>query len=158
MVQLRVIQEAADDLDFDVEGTWDDVWQAQYAPESDLEDLEEGNLVAMEDRNDLAKDWPGRKVFVGIGYGDDVWIFDEHGVFIDEPDEGVDKGLQSFSGERGFKSDWKEGYYPDYTQCSIAHLDALSLSCIRCICKSDVQPPTCIRCTMQVDAAEPCCI
>ena len=93
MVQLRVVQEEADDLDFDLEGTWDDVWQAQDAPKSDLEDLEEGDCFAMEDRNNLAKEWPGRKVFVGMGDDDDVWIFDEHGGLIDEPGEGVDKGL-----------------------------------------------------------------
>ena len=79
MVQLRVVQEAADDLDFDLEGTWDEVRQAQVAPEEDLEDLEEGDVFAMEDRKDLAEPWPGRKVFVGMGDGDDVWIFDEHG-------------------------------------------------------------------------------
>ena len=49
MVQLRVVRDAADDLEFDVQGTWDEVRQAQVAPESDLEDLEEGDVFAMED-------------------------------------------------------------------------------------------------------------
>ena len=82
MVQLRVVRDAADDLEFDVQGTWDEVRQAQVAPESDLEDLEEGDVFAMEDRNNLAEEWPGRKVFVGMGDGDDVWIFDERGGLI----------------------------------------------------------------------------
>ena len=111
MVQLRVVREAADELDFDLQGTWDEVWQAQLVPESDLEGLDEGDVFAMEDRNELAQQWPGRKVFVGMGDGNDVWIFDEHGGLIDEPAEGVDKGLQPFSGDGGFKADWSEGYY-----------------------------------------------
>ena len=44
---------------------------------------------------------------------------------------------------------------PGYTQSGIAHLDAPSLSCIRCRCNTDAQIPTCIECTMQLDAAEP---
>ena len=111
MVQLRVVQEGHDDLEFDLPGTWDEQRQAQVEPASDLEDLEEGDVYALEDRNNLAQPWPGRKVFVGMGNGHDVWVFDEHGVLIDEPDEGVVQGLQSFDGHGGFKEDWAEGYY-----------------------------------------------
>ena len=84
----------------------------------------------MEDRNNLANEWPGRKVFVGMGDGDDVWIFDEHGGLIDEPDEGVEKGRQAFVGNGGFKEDYSEGYYrvPPKEQVEQNDIDAVRVA------------------------------
>ena len=65
MVQLRVVQESADELEFDLEGTWDEVRQAQVAPEEDLEDLEE-SLQALERLDRSSPDlWPDHIPGVG---------------------------------------------------------------------------------------------
>ena len=66
--------------------------------------------VAFFDRNCLTEDC-NRKVIVVRG-GDYMYIFDEHGTCIDEPEHGVAKGQQAIQGETcAFIGDWQEEYY-----------------------------------------------
>ena len=111
MVLLVVPIADGDDMDFgDVD--WQQCAATQVLPEyANFSDADEGDMFAMEDRNSLASEWPGRKVFIGFG-GDCVYVFNENGILIDEPDEGVRKGCQAFSeGEDHFQGDVSEGYY-----------------------------------------------
>ena len=66
MVELLVPIEGEDDLDFG-EVEWTQVAATQVLPAPDFGDCTEGDLFAMEDRNSLANEWPGRRVFVGMG-------------------------------------------------------------------------------------------
>ena len=45
-----------------------------------------GTVLALQDRNSLAEDWPGRRVFVVMGVTS-ACILDENGTPIDEQDE-----------------------------------------------------------------------
>ena len=83
----------------------DECWSTQSFPEAD-----EGDVMVMHDRNSFAQEWPNRRVFVVLGAGC-VHIFDEHGVAINEPSEGVADGRQALGGSDGFLADWKAGYY-----------------------------------------------
>ena len=109
MVKLLVEIADEDDLDFG-EVDWEQTAAEQVLPEADFGDAKEGDLFAMEDRNNLAEEWPGRRVFIGMGETC-VWVFDEHGVLINEPDQGVGVGHQEFDGDDGFQSKVAEGYY-----------------------------------------------
>ena len=111
MVQLVVEIEDEDDVDFgDVD--WEHLCGTQALPlQADFGDAEEGDVFAMEDRQCVAEEWPGRKVFVGMSEGC-VWVFDEHGKLINEPAEGVALGFQPFSGlDMSFQDRLAEGYY-----------------------------------------------
>lgn len=76
--------------------------------------------LAMEDRNNCADAWPGRKIFVVLGDGN-VCVFDEFGDQINEPSEGIKHGVQLLHSRddvdaephenHGFADDWECGYY-----------------------------------------------
>ena len=73
-------------------------------------ELEEGDCLAMEDRNVYAAEWPGRRIFV-LFSETTVLVFSEDGNPIDEPDDGVSGGVQNIQGDIGFKCDWEQEYY-----------------------------------------------
>ena len=75
-MKLTVPQREADDLDFSQDGDWEQLCCDQVLPES-LDDAEEGDVFAMEGRNNPAEDWPGNRVFVALD--EHVWIFWENG-------------------------------------------------------------------------------
>ena len=67
-------------------------------------DCEQNTVLALEDRNSLANEWPGRSVFVVKGLSC-VCIFDEWGEPIDEPSEFVTAGRQPLEGDGAFHVD-----------------------------------------------------
>ena len=103
--------EEFEDLDdeYDITDSWLATAQKQSAYEITRETLSAGDHIAMEDRNNFTQDF-NRRVFVLFGEEHCV-VFDAHGYRIHEPSDGVANGLQVLHGERGFLSDWDEGYY-----------------------------------------------
>ena len=75
-MKLIVPAQESDDLDFSIDGDWEQLCCDQVLPES-LDDAEEGDVFAMEGRNNPAEDWPGNRVFVALD--EHVWIFWENG-------------------------------------------------------------------------------
>ena len=72
--------------------------------------VQPGQTIALYDRNAPTEAW--RCVFAVRGSGDDVYIFDDKGAKIDEPDAGVPKGVTPLQGEEGtFLDDWANDYY-----------------------------------------------
>jgi len=72
-----------------------------------------GHCLALEDRNSLAEEWPGRRVFVVRG-ATSACIFDEDGDAIDEPADFVSAGVQPLEDEdesKTFGHDWDAGFY-----------------------------------------------
>ena len=72
-----------------------------------------GHCLALEDRNSLAEEWPGRRVFVVRG-ATSACIFDEDGDAIDEPSDFVSAGVQPLEDEdesKTFGHDWDAGFY-----------------------------------------------
>ena len=109
-MQLKVPLRDADDLDFSFDGNWEQLCCDQVLPES-LDDIEEGNAFAMEDRKKDNDKWPGRRVFVGLD--EHVWIFYENGdLFNDLSEDGAEDQFMfkplSFA---HFKRELKEGYF-----------------------------------------------
>ena len=83
--------------DYDLDCDWEQL--AAKQEKLDLESLEEGDVWALEDRNNFAHDWPGRRVFVLVDDVDQdrVIVFDELGALINEPTDGVCQGVQQVS-------------------------------------------------------------
>ena len=77
----------------------------------DLNELNEGDVLAMQDRNCITQEWP-RRVFVLIGL-EHAYIYDESGKLIDEPSNFVCKGQQPLRADgHGFIDEWTgEQYY-----------------------------------------------
>ena len=77
-------------------------------------DSEVGTVLALQDRNNLVEDWPGRRVFVVMGVSC-ACIFDEDGTPIDEPEEYVVAGKHLLVHEddeaKTFAHDWNAGFY-----------------------------------------------
>ena len=88
-----------------------------------FQQLEEGDCLAMEDRNNWDHEWPGRRVFVLLGL-ENVLVFDEQGCPVDEPDFYVPGGVQPLRGDNSFETDWQEGYYRIPLPCEQAPADA----------------------------------
>ena len=79
-----------DDIDFSIEGDWESLACDQVLPES-IDDIDEGDVYAMEDRNDTNDNWPGRRRFVCID--EHVWVFDESGQILNALVDPVDKHI-----------------------------------------------------------------
>lgn len=101
--------------EIDTEATWEELARKQsdgtFASLTTAENVEEGDCLAMLDRNTFAQDFK-RRIFVVLD-SDAAYIFDEVGGVIDEPDEGVPGGIQPLrvAEGTGFLDEWKEGYY-----------------------------------------------
>ena len=70
------------------------------------EELEDGDTLAMETRDDLRWDWPGERVFALVD-GDTVYLFHEDGRGCESshPEDGAVQVAQHFSEQ------WKAGFY-----------------------------------------------
>ena len=76
-------------------------------------DCEHNHVLALEDRNSLTEEWPGRRVFVVKG-ATCACIFDDSGVPIDEPSDFVSAGKQLLVCDdeaKTFRHDWDAGFY-----------------------------------------------
>ena len=96
---------------------WEMVAASQPAADDDdaitadnFTEADEYDVFAMNDRNSFAQEWPNRRIFVVLGDGC-VHIFNEQGVAINEPGEGVIEGRQDLDGDSGFLADWTSDYY-----------------------------------------------
>jgi len=94
------------ETDFEGDGqitiSWPALVQQQLInPEGWESDWEAGDIVALEDRNELTREWPGRRIFA-LFDDDRVFIFDENGLPLDEPDYGVPLGCQKLHGDASF--------------------------------------------------------
>ena len=79
-----------------------------------VEKLPDHTVLPLWDRNCFNTPW--RRVFVVLDtkgvQGPCVHVFDEAGLALDEPDEGVDRGVQLLHGDEGtFIDDFTNGYY-----------------------------------------------
>ena len=109
------VAECGDD-DYDVGQNWVQMAEEQCNRGSiGFNTLEEGDVLAMWDRNLFTSDWPGRRVFVLLYSEQWVYVFDEHGVAIDEPDSFVVGGRQALRGDNSFEQEWGDG--SDYYYC-----------------------------------------
>ena len=77
-----------------------------------LFDCEEGEVLALEHRRDCEMEWPGDRVFV-VKKGDSVYIYDESGVPIHDPECSLINGKQFLDSDdaSSFAGDWEQGYY-----------------------------------------------
>ena len=76
----------------------------------DLNELVEGDMLAMQDRNCITEQWP-RRVFVLISL-ECAYTFDENGALIDEPGNFVVKGRQPLNADgHGFIEEWNDEQY-----------------------------------------------
>ena len=109
-MQLKVPLRDADDLDYSFDGDWEQLCCDQVLPES-LDDIEEGDAFAMEDRKNDNVKWPGRRVFVG--FDENVWIFDENGeLFNDLSEAGAeDEFMYKPLSFAHFKHEFNQGYF-----------------------------------------------
>ena len=117
MVVLRVPENSLDLQDEDIGQTWEELAARQQRGDVGKitkETLEDGDTLAMEDRNCFAGEF-NRRVFVHVASEEYVLVFDEDGAVIDEPSEFVEGGWQLLRGGHGFLDDWSsdedEGYY-----------------------------------------------
>ena len=80
--------------------SWEETARRQLEHPPNLEALEEGDALALLDRNDFTEEWSEerRKVFALIDT-DDAYIFDEHGELIDEPANFLPGGRQPLRGD-----------------------------------------------------------
>ena len=109
------VAECGDD-DYDVGQNWVQMAEEQCNRGSiGFNTLEEGDVLAMWDRNLFTSDWPGRRVFVLLYSEQSVFVFDEHGVAIDEPESFVVGGRQALRGDNSFEQEWGDG--SDYYYC-----------------------------------------
>ena len=74
---VPVREEGEDDIDFSLDGNWEQLCCDQVLPKS-IDNVEAGDVFAMEDRRDLTKNWPGRRMFVGFD-NEHAWLFNEEG-------------------------------------------------------------------------------
>ena len=116
MVVLRVPQNDVDIDDEDIGCSWEEMVFKQHRGdfgEITKETLEEGDTIAMLDRNCIAEKFTTR-VFVKVATEDYVMVFDENGAVIDDPSNFVKGGWQKLRGDHGFFEEWTEnddGYY-----------------------------------------------
>ena len=101
--------------DFDVGETWLSYAHKQLEMGTlSFDTLEEGDVLAMWDRNAWDEDWPGREVFVWLAHAGHILLFDAFGELIDEPEAAVPGGVQQLRGDLGFQQEWtsgSDGYY-----------------------------------------------
>ena len=87
-------------------------WAVLAADERNLQvtpdSLEDGDLVAFEDRQSLSHDWPQRPVYVLVD-DENIYLCDDSGALINESD--TPGGVQTLDGDDGFMAQWREGYY-----------------------------------------------
>jgi len=74
---VPVREEGEDDIDFSLDGNWEQLCCDQVLPKS-IDNVEAGDVFAMEDCRDLTKNWPGRRMFVGFD-NEHAWLFNEEG-------------------------------------------------------------------------------
>ena len=70
--------------------------------------MEEGDVLALEDRNAFTEEWPGRRVFVVLDT-EDALVFTESGEPIHEPSNFVENGRQPLHGDHGFLAEFNRG-------------------------------------------------
>jgi hypothetical protein len=100
--------------DFDLGYSWLETAHNQIGgPPLTLGSVEEGDVLAMWDREQWSDAWPGREVFVYMTGHDHIVLFDANGCRLDEPSSGVPNGLQKVGGDMGFAQEWEgeAGYY-----------------------------------------------
>ena len=112
-----MLPENNDDLDDEDLGcSWEELVVKQHRGdfgEITKETLEEGDMIAMLDRNCITEEYT-RRVFVHVANDEYVLIFDENGVPIDDPSNLVDKGWLKLRGDHSFVDEWSgddDGYY-----------------------------------------------
>ena len=87
---------AADAEDFEID-CWEELARKQLAADPETwENLEEGHILAVEDRESIKQPWPGNRRFVVILDDERVILFDEHGAAFHDEDDSPD-GLVLFS-------------------------------------------------------------
>ena len=93
--------------DYDLGYSWLETahQQLEEAPIS-MDRLEEGDTLAMWDRNSWEQPWPGREVLVHMAAEQHIVLFDASGSRIDEPESFTPNGLQPVRGDNGFASEW----------------------------------------------------
>ena len=109
MVVLRMEGVVCDGVveDNDVGCTWLEMAHKQLADAPiTMDRLEEGDVVAMWDRNTWDEPWPGRQVFVFLPNTEHILLYDADGHRIDEPDSFVVAGLQLLRGDNSFVEEW----------------------------------------------------
>ena len=85
---------------------WDVLAQDDNNQQAKPETLEDGDILAMETRDDLRLEWPGERIFVQLD-GDTAYLFVENGNLYVSPfseDSGVQHALH-------FTEQWKSGFY-----------------------------------------------
>ena len=112
MVVLAMGSHVAEDYDLGYSWLETAHQQLQEHPIT-LDGLEEGDTLAMWDRNNWDQPWPGREVLVHMAADQHILLFDAAGVRIDEPESFVPNGLQPIRGDNGFASEWdgQDAYY-----------------------------------------------
>ena len=107
MVVLRMAGATGDLDDYEVESSWLELArsQADRTEPITLSSLEEGDCLAMWDRNNFTEEWPGREVFVLMD-SDSVLVFDAGGQIVDEPESFVPAGRQPMRGDNSFTQEW----------------------------------------------------
>ena len=109
-MKLTVPQREADELDFSFDSDWEQLCCDQVVPEN-LDDIDEGDAFAMEDRKDINDNWPGRRVY--LGFDEHVWMFDENGALFNDlaEDAAEDKFIYQPLGFADFKREFNQGYF-----------------------------------------------
>ena len=117
MVVLRVPVNDVDLNDEDLGCSWEEqmMKQGDDPVEARKENLEEGDILAMLDRNCITEQFE-RRVFVLVATEEYVLVFDEKGEPIDEPGSFVEGGWQRLHGDHSFMEEWigdddDDGYY-----------------------------------------------
>ena len=113
MVVLRVPKNEDDVEDQDIGCSWEELAAKQQRGDfGDLskETVEEGDTLAMLDRNCITEDFT-RRVFVHIATAEHVLLFDENGDAIDEPGSFVCGGWQLLRGDHSFLDEWTDDQY-----------------------------------------------
>ena len=117
MVVLRVPVNDVDLNDEDLGCSWEEqmMKQGDDSVEARKENLEEGDILAMLDRNFITEQFE-RRVFVLVATEEYVLVFDEKGEPIDEPGSFVEGGWQRLHGDHSFMEEWigdddDGGYY-----------------------------------------------
>ena len=111
MVTLTPSAEAGYEGDPQECDSWEELARAQLNLPPDFEP-EEGDVLALEDRDCFITEWPSRRVFVLVGF-DCIYLFDENGTVIDDPENFVPNGRQDHLGDHGFINEFRSGdnYY-----------------------------------------------
>ena len=78
------------DWEEDTDYSWDDLARKQLSRDTSWETVEDGDVLALFDRDCIKEDW-SRRCFALIA-GENAYIFNEQGAPIDDPSNFVTKG------------------------------------------------------------------